>query len=486
MLEKHELRVIFFITCSFFIFFYFCIKIGSFHYPIGTKVYTVDLDTADGLLERADVRMAGIKVGYVEHIELLNLQAAAPYHAYITIRLNKKYKLYTNAQATIKQDGPLGLKYLELFPGDSSHNSIEHNDSITGKSCSNVSFDTLLDQYSQLADAALSIAHHLKKTCSTIEETQALPKLLDDAQTITAQLSLLSHSLYTTLEPYKLHGEQRIDPNVALCFPQIATILNSLENASTTMFETLDATQEITSKIRHGQGTVGQLIQDDFLYDCIKEAICQVHDHYNTICQTELVIDAHSETMHKNSHSYPHRDTKYYFYTKLLPPCDYLYLFEFVVSEKGFVEQHEIHTTYCDAQGCPAQQDTLSLSDADKLKYFYHKKEDHYVRNSYTWGLQIGKKIRNSIARVGFFDGTLGAALDLTLPLSYEHCTWTMSIQLFDFTGWNNKNSHRPHGKWLNDLTLSHNLSFVFGVDDFLSREHARFFFGVGFTFSPY
>lgn len=67
---------------------------------------------ADGLMNGADVRIAGIKVGEVEGQKLGN-----GYQVLVKLGFDKKIELSVDSSAVIETDGLLGSKYLEIVPG---------------------------------------------------------------------------------------------------------------------------------------------------------------------------------------------------------------------------------------------------------------------------------------------------------------------------------------------------------------------------------
>lgn len=75
--------------------------------------YTVfaDFTTAGGLQTGAAVELAGVRVGQVNHVGL------SDYEARITMTLQSQLVLHSDARATIKTNGLIGERYVELVPG---------------------------------------------------------------------------------------------------------------------------------------------------------------------------------------------------------------------------------------------------------------------------------------------------------------------------------------------------------------------------------
>ncbi len=78
----------------------------------------------DGIVEGADVKIAGIKVGYVEDV-ILNSDT---YYAGIRLYIDEKVEIPIDSRAIIATSGLLGSKFIRINPGGS-----EYNLSDTGK-----------------------------------------------------------------------------------------------------------------------------------------------------------------------------------------------------------------------------------------------------------------------------------------------------------------------------------------------------------------
>ncbi len=67
---------------------------------------------SDGLMNGADVRVAGIKVG-----RILDQELSDQYQVKVKIGFDNPIELSTDSSAVIETDGLLGSKYLEIIPG---------------------------------------------------------------------------------------------------------------------------------------------------------------------------------------------------------------------------------------------------------------------------------------------------------------------------------------------------------------------------------
>lgn len=85
-------------------------NVGALGQGAGDR-YTVRLDHAAGLVEDNAVKIAGVKVGVVETVEVDHSTAV------LTLRLDKEVELHTDASGLVRAKSLLGEKYMQLAPG---------------------------------------------------------------------------------------------------------------------------------------------------------------------------------------------------------------------------------------------------------------------------------------------------------------------------------------------------------------------------------
>lgn len=78
----------------------------------GYVVYA-DFPSVGGLKQGASIEIAGVKVGHVEAISLVE------YRARVTLRIDGGVKLQEDTIASVKTKGLIGEKYMRLSPGGS-------------------------------------------------------------------------------------------------------------------------------------------------------------------------------------------------------------------------------------------------------------------------------------------------------------------------------------------------------------------------------
>ncbi len=109
-----EVVVGLFLLVGIFALAYISVRLGQMQ-VFGFTGYTVyaEFPTVGGLKEGASVEIAGVKVGQVEDISLVE------YDARVTLRIDNGVELQEDTIASIRTKGLIGEKYMRLSPGAS-------------------------------------------------------------------------------------------------------------------------------------------------------------------------------------------------------------------------------------------------------------------------------------------------------------------------------------------------------------------------------
>ena len=95
----------------------------------------------DGINVGSDIKMSGVKIGAVHHIEI----DRKTYQAKVTLRLKNQIQLPKDSSAEIASESLLGGKYVALVPGGSD-NFLKPGETITYTQ-SSISFEALISKF---------------------------------------------------------------------------------------------------------------------------------------------------------------------------------------------------------------------------------------------------------------------------------------------------------------------------------------------------
>jgi phospholipid/cholesterol/gamma-HCH transport system substrate-binding protein len=516
--NKLETRIGIFIIAASAIFLYMGFQIGSFRFDRANyNTYFIFFEDVSGLSRKSVVKIAGVNTGWVEAVILVDAERQVK----TKIMIKKEYILHEDAYAIVRQDGLLGSKYIEIIPGDPLLPTIESGTELGKPSVAPVSIDELLHQVQRITTNIQDVSETLKESIGGEHGRERIDSIVKNVSTVAQQMVDVSGVLERTIaknedsiDAFLDIGNQfkrlsdRLDEKVLPSFQEsvekisdvfdrdfsrvadsLESSVSSIEEASAQARDGFKEISNVAQKIAQGEGLIGKLVNEDALYKDIKVAAGGLKNYMTRMDKLQVIFDGHTEGMHRPSEYYGiFEDAKAYIEMRIHPHEDYFFLLQLVGSERGFVERFKVDKTYENDEGQVINPDKLALSDNDRLENVFAQSTEIFTRNSYRFGLQIGKIFGPIAFRVGIFDGFGGFAVDFDIPFPTDKFRWITSIEGFDFRGFNRHldrihSDRRPHFKWINRMFFIKNLYAVFGADDFVSKRNASIFAGFGLRF---
>jgi len=488
-------------------------KIGSFRFDVGRynfyKVYFTDVS---GVTRKSEVRIAGVKVGWVEDVKLLEDKKVT---AEADISVLKQFRLYNDAHAVVRQDGLLGTKFIEVVPGDPHLRRLEPGQALSKPSVAPVNVDEILQQVKDIASNVEDVTTSFRSAVGGVKGEAQVRAIFTNLQEATEKFASFSDMLDRSLSRNEANidtllqvGENiknltdKLDRNVLPAFQdsiekisnvfdrdfgrvanKVGETADALSDASLQARDSLRHLGSVAEKIDEGKGVLGKLINEDETYRDLRVAVSGLKNYFAKIDSLQIVFDSHFETMYRPGDSYRFEDSKGYFDIRIHPNDDYFYLVQFATSQQGFITRKETRRYYTDNCGNFISPESLDLSDRDHLRFIYRKHKEKFHRNSFRLGFQFGKIFGPLAFRFGLFEGSAGAAVDFDIPFPTDKFRWVTTFEAFDMSGWNHAADRRPHLKWINRVFLFRNIYMSFGADDFISKHNANAFAGIGIRF---
>ncbi len=513
MQGANETRVGIFVLIALLILAYMGFHIGAFRFDRGNySKYTVYFKDISGLSRKAEVKIAGVKVGWVETINLVDGETMA---AEADIYVLKQYELHEDSHAMVRQEGLLGPKYLELVPGDPMLPTIAPGSHLGKPSIHPVLIDDLMHQVKKIASNVESVTNSMRAAVGGEEGKEELRIIVRNIDTVTknfaefseiisrsfvnnesnidailqmgGQISRLTTRIEDDLLPTFKDSIERIsgvfDRDLSKLSQRLESTAIALEEASFQVRDSFRNVTSVTEKIDEGQGLIGKLVNDDETYEDLKVAAEGLRNYFARVNKMQIVFDTHFETMLRPGENYDFEDSKGYLNVRMHLAQDYFFMLQVVGSEKGFVNRYEIEPSYIDCDGNYIDARNLNLTDNDRIENIFTQRRTIFTRGDVRFGVQLGKIFGDIALRLGMFENAVGAAVDVDVPLYRDKFRWVTTFEAFDFRGWNRRDDRRPHLKWLNRMFFMRNLYFVFGADDFISKRNANIFFGGGMRF---
>lgn len=424
-------------------------------YEFGEKKgYTLQavFDSVAGLDAKAAVRMAGVKIGTVEKVELEDSRAK------VTIRIYPDVKIQHGTKAMVKTLGLLGEKYVELVPPEISAKEaaapegsryFQEGERIQ-VTVSPSDVDKLINQLSSISDDVKQVTASLRQVFGSEQGTRSMEDILADLRTTTANIQQFSSVL-------RSDGSEVVTRLNELVASLNGVVGENRDNLKVTMENVREASknaelalasiESAARKIDRGEGTLGKLVSNDSMYNNIDSAAKGISDYTSHIERLRTVVAFRSEYM------FP--EWKSYFTLDLKPTFDKYYTFEVISDPKNKFTQ-TITTT--NPPGTTVTQDTFE--------------------QKFLFSLLFNKRWGNLAIRMGLMEssGGLGAAY------------YAMDDRIkFSLDAWNFASKEPGNLNTHVKATVNYDLNKLFfldaGIDNFLNSQRSAAFVGVGLRF---
>jgi phospholipid/cholesterol/gamma-HCH transport system substrate-binding protein len=424
-------------------------------YEFGAKkgyVLEATFDSVAGIDDKAAIRMAGVKIGFVEKVALEDGRAR------LVLRIDPGVKIARGSEAGVKTMGLLGDKYVEIIPRRKTEYGAESPEQspfyregeLIETTTSPSDVDKLVSQLSAIADDIKQVTASLRQVFGTERGARSMEDILADLRGTTSNIREFSYAL-------RSDGSEMV-----MRLNELATNLNgvvndnrdnlkvTLENvreASRSAELALASIENVTKKIDRGEGTLGKLVSDDSMYNNIDSAAKGISDYTSRLERMKTIVGFRSEYMFPES--------KTYFTLELKPKPDKYYILEVASDPYAKYTRSEVVTT-------PPGTTTVSETYEDRLRF----------------SVEFAKRWGNLALRMGLIEsrGGIGAdyfAFDDRVKFSLD--AWNFSSK--------EPGNLNTHMKASLNFTISKLLLLNAGYDNFLNSDRAAAFVGVGLRF---
>lgn len=405
----------------------------------GSKRYWFDVEDASGLVKRSAVRTAGIDVGIIENIKLVNGKAR------IYLLVNGDVPLKTSGMVEIRASGILGDKYVELIPGIIDDSELESGAQIM-TARQRGSLDQLMQEIGKITETLSSLARTLDgATSGNGDNSNPIGRIILNVEKLTQDLAEVSgenkdkvheivervNNITRSLEGFLAdEGSEGFAAGWQKAVNSLSRIDSSLRNI-----------EEITDKINTGEGTLGRLVNDEETVEKINTAVDNVNDFLGGVDRMETSLDYHSELLSEESL------TKSYLNIRIQPGLDRYYEIGIIDDPRGVVD-----TTRTVTSGSSTGDITEVRTYQNKLKF-----SALFAKNFYDFTI-----------KGGIIENTGGFAFDYYLL----NRRLKFSLEAFNFDD--------LHVKSYVKYDVMKGLYVIGGGDELADKNLKSAFFGVG------
>jgi phospholipid/cholesterol/gamma-HCH transport system substrate-binding protein len=274
--------------------------IGSTGEVFGDRYYlTTLMPSANGLIEGANVRLAGQDVGKVDRIEFVPIdQRRHPDHV-LKIRLaidrNVREQIRADSEARIRTQGLLGDKIIDVTPGMIDAPILVEGDTLSSSVA--IDYEQMLGSASQLVDDLALILRNVRSIADSLLAGQGTAgKLLMDT-TLYAELLRTSRSMNSFLSTVG-RGEGALAQLAQddQLYQDLRSVISGLDSLTATLVSgegtlsrlltdeslylelvsTSARADSLLAAMESGEGTMGQLLTDQELYESLLKLLVDV------------------------------------------------------------------------------------------------------------------------------------------------------------------------------------------------------------------
>ena len=431
-------------------------KIEAIRLGHGTARHiTIEFADVTGLDEKSLVRLAGVPVGRVARIHLDKGKAI------VEIALDGDVDLRAGASGTIASRGLLGDKYVELVPGPIGAPTLPDGTRLQGDVP--VTFDQITKLARDIGVELRDISHNLNKSLGGAQGEERLTSIVDNIRIISEELKVMvlnnranvNESVANLREFSQMVTKltDRIDRLVAANEANVTAGIGNIKDVSAKLETTADNINQITTKMKEGEGTFGKLIQSDETHKNLNDALKEVKEGIASLSGTlakankiGLDFEMRTEFLTRGAHG---QGT---FSVDVIPQSDKPRFYRIGINTLPFGRRTKdtavVTTTYPDGHSDVKTTQTLNFKD------------------DYAFTALVGYRYRDFTGRAGLIESRAGVGLDWeTLKRKLR-----LSAELYDFS----RDDVSPHARILGRYYVSPSLFLSAGWDDFLNRTRKQ------------
>lgn len=245
-------------------------------------VYFAQYENTEGLVVGTPVTINGFQVGSVEDISLLPTNT----HLLVRFRVERQYKFSKNSIAKIYESGLIGGKSLAVVPALDGAPVAQSGDTLQSSIAPGLT-QLVNDKLTPLQEKIEGMVNHADSVLmafNNVFDTAAQAQLNQSISHLSSALSAIDN-----ISQHLEQSLQSKDGGLGKTIDNLADITTNLKQTTTTLseadlnglIENLHQTSSnlvvITNQIQNGEGTLGQLVANDSLYEALHQTNTALH-----------------------------------------------------------------------------------------------------------------------------------------------------------------------------------------------------------------
>ncbi len=490
---------------------YFSFRVGKIHiFKPPTYTISAYFKSANGIGVGTTVTMAGIKIGTVKKIELTNGMAR------VYMAIESKYKVYPQYVASIRSMSLLGESYVSISPvsGTSVSRTKELLNGETIKSeISPQSMSALIMKFAKTADDLEKVSRSLRKSVGTKTGERHIKAILYNIAMLSKNLNRLVYinqrnvnvimSNFASISKHingltlkndaaitrTIHNFNAISYNLKEELPAITenikglsqnlnhivaknrnNINESLKNISVDTKKlqlSLNEIYGISSKINHGQGTIGKLVNRNSVYNNLNGSLKGINTLVSGYSQFQVKMNMKSRYLARSKSSITQVNVK------LQPSPGHYYELGVASVPMGYGNTFgQTQTTTYTTNSPPSGEFYPSSVTTNTTQYTYS--------NSIKFNALIAKNFYNFTLLAGLLYSTGGVGVNYYIPGTNKNIK--LYARAFGFNSNNGSVSEYVNAGIA--YTFYRHLFLDAGYDDIFSNHNRSIYIGGGVKFT--
>jgi phospholipid/cholesterol/gamma-HCH transport system substrate-binding protein len=416
------------------------------------RMLTIEFDNVAGLRDRADVRLAGVRVGRVSRIRLVGARAV------VDLEISADVALREGASAAIESLGMLGDKFVELEPGPAGGPPLREGVALKGETP--VAFDQITKLARDIELDIRDVTRNLKDSLQGASGEERLKGIVDNVFAMSRETRKLIESNRSNIDVTTANFREfstemtklveRIDKLVASNQGGVTQTVDNARELTTKLQATVDNMNAITGRIRSGEGTLGKLVKSEETDKNLNDALVSVKDGVKSLTSALDTVKKWNIDLGLRSEYLTRFEKAQSYFTLDVLPKDKPRFYRFELSNQPFGVRRDTTNIY-----------TITFPDGhtETVKVVQVEYKDRPAISA-----EVGFRLGQFTGRAGVIESTGGIGLDYaTLKNRLQ-----LSAQLWNF----DRDQLSPQAKLTARYYFSPSVFVTGGWNDFLNTKY--------------
>jgi phospholipid/cholesterol/gamma-HCH transport system substrate-binding protein len=439
----------------------------------GYRVYAM-FDDASGLITKSRVTIAGISVGSIDSIRLVDGRAR------VDMTIHDDVQIFEDSGIRRISASLLGEYLLAITPGTPGGRQLVDGDEILAAESAPAMGDIMSDVGAiarsvrrvaaqlettfgtdeggrQMAEALRNLSEALAAVNRTIQANQyVVDRTLENIEGITSDARPRLEDILANVDAISTEARRILEDNeedINAGVGEVDDTIASIHRASEELEDVLADIEEVTDRTARGEGAIGRLTSDDHLIDEVESTVDGIGDFVGGITRLRTIVSLRSE------YNFLSNTFKNYFTFHVMPREGRYFYIQLIDDPRGDVN-------FITRQ--------IRVSPPREGEPEFREEQIVETTQGLLFSLMVAQRVYFATFRFGILESSGGLGIDL----DFFDDSLEISAEIFQFG-----NSIFPRLRARVSYELVDTLFILAGVDDVLNERTVDFFLGAMLRF---